>query len=122
MRDTKIGNSYTNTQQISIAKKIVRDLLASGDIKAAEIAVLAPYDAARKELQEAFPEQRPDEMLIDSVDKSQGSEKSIVVFVTIRSNRTHAIGFVKDERRLNVAITRARKRSNCNRALANFGQ
>ena len=107
--DTKIGNSYTNQQQIDIAKKIVQNLLATGDIKATEIAVLAPYDAARKELREAFSEQSPDEMLIDSVDKSQGSEKDIVVFVTVRGNRNHALGFLKDERRLNVAITRAKK-------------
>ncbi|ORX59291.1 P-loop containing nucleoside triphosphate hydrolase protein [Piromyces finnis] len=43
-----------------------------------------------------------------TVDGYQGQESDIVILSTVRS-RTNQIGFLRDKRRLNVAITRARK-------------
>lgn len=40
------------------------------------------------------------------MDGFQGREKSVVLFSCVRSNRR--IGFLSDERRLNVALTRAK--------------
>ena len=39
----------------------------------------------------------------------QGREAEVVVFSTVRCNLKSSIGFVSDERRLNVAITRPRR-------------
>lgn len=43
---------------------------------------------------------------VRSVDSFQGQERDIIMFSAVRSGAS--IGFLKDERRLNVAITRAR--------------
>ena len=46
---------------------------------------------------------------IDSVDGFQGREKEAVVISLVRSNQLGEIGFLSDVRRMNVAMTRARR-------------
>ncbi len=47
---------------------------------------------------------------IDSVDGFQGREKEAVVISLVRSNPKGEIGFLGDIRRMNVAMTRARRK------------
>lgn len=46
---------------------------------------------------------------IKSVDGFQGREKEAVVLTLVRSNKSREVGFLSEIRRLNVAITRARR-------------
>jgi superfamily I DNA and/or RNA helicase len=42
------------------------------------------------------------------VDGFQGQERDVVIISLVRSNETGEIGFLKELRRMNVAMTRAR--------------
>lgn len=90
--------------------KLVRDevlaLLAAG-LAPSQIAVIAPYEAQVRLLRELLPHE---ELEIDTVDAFQGREKEAVLVSLVRSNPDGELGFLADVRRMNVAITRARRR------------
>jgi ATP-dependent RNA/DNA helicase IGHMBP2 len=46
---------------------------------------------------------------VRSVDGYQGREKEVVILSLVRSNPSHEVGFLAERRRLNVAVTRARR-------------
>ncbi|MEE3373143.1 MAG: AAA domain-containing protein [Planctomycetota bacterium] len=81
--------------------------LCDAGIRPQDIAVIAPYAAQVRWLRDQSPW---DDLEIDTVDGFQGREKEAVVISTVRSNKDQEIGFLADERRMNVALTRAKRR------------
>jgi superfamily I DNA and/or RNA helicase len=100
------GESRCNPQEAELVCRKVRALLDAG-VVAADLAVIAPYAAQVRLLRERLP--LPG-LEIDSVDGFQGREKEAVVISLVRSNPENEIGFLADVRRMNVALTRARRK------------
>ena len=80
--------------------------LCEGGIAPRDIAVIAPYAAQVRWLRQHC---QIDHLEIDTVDGFQGREKEAVVICTVRSNSDGEVGFLSDARRMNVALTRARR-------------
>jgi superfamily I DNA and/or RNA helicase len=100
------GESRLNPNEAALVCKKVRALLDSG-VPARAIAVIAPYAAQVRLLREQL---HISELEIDSIDGFQGREKEAVVLSLVRSNREAEVGFLADVRRMNVALTRARRK------------
>ena len=86
----------------------VRRLLSRG-LAAGEVAVITPYVAQVRRLRDALRGEVDAGLEIDTVDGFQGREKEAVVVDLVRSNDDGEIGFLADTRRMNVALTRARR-------------
>jgi len=80
--------------------------VSSAEAQLPLIAVLTPYTRQAELLKQLLSPFKQVE--VSSIDGYQGREADIVVFVTVRCNQKGEIGFLKDLRRLNVVMTRAK--------------
>ncbi len=79
------------------------------------VAVISPYKQQVILLQDlmkesAYLQQYANKISVNTIDSFQGQERDIVYISLTRSNTENKIGFLSDVRRMNVAITRARKK------------
>ncbi|KAJ2400383.1 hypothetical protein GGI23_002066 [Coemansia sp. RSA 2559] len=100
-------DSKLNQGEADLVAQHVDDLIAAG-VLPEEIAVISPYNAQVRLLKSLIREKHP-AVEIGSVDGFQGREKEAVVLSLVRSNPDQEIGFLSDYRRINVAVTRARR-------------
>ena len=100
------GESLSNPDETRLVCGQVQGLLAAG-LSPGDLAVIAPYSAQVRLLRESLGIAG---LEIDSVDGFQGREKEAVVISLVRSNTEGDIGFLADVRRMNVALTRARRK------------
>jgi superfamily I DNA and/or RNA helicase len=105
------GESRFNPREAELTVTKVIQLCEAG-LSPADIAVIAPYAAQVRWLKDLFRTAEFDTagLEVDTVDGFQGREKEAVVISTVRSNATGEIGFLGDRRRMNVALTRARRK------------
>jgi predicted DNA helicase len=99
------GTSYMNRAEAEAVEQLVKRILASG-VKPEEVGIITPYLDQVKLLKRmiAIPK-----IEINTVDAFQGREKEVILVSTVRSNTDGRLGFLTDERRLNVTITRAKR-------------
>ena len=117
------GSSWANDDEarfvVALVKRLVRDhpaLLNEDEASGAGVGVISPYKAQvkviRRLLEQALGPERARLIDVNSVDGFQGREKEVCVFSVTRApkrkEKKNSLGFVADERRVNVGLTRAR--------------
>jgi superfamily I DNA and/or RNA helicase len=95
------GISLKNEGELSIAQKLVD----SENLDPLQTAFISPYSGQVSAAKDLLPAT----MRISTIDSFQGQEKENIIISLVRSNEDGDIGFLKDYRRMNVAITRAKE-------------
>lgn len=101
--------SYYNSGEFFILREHVMSNMEH--LLGAEIGVISPYAEQVRYLRTQISEDgfaKDLDIEVDSIDGFQGQEKDVIYISLVRSNENGEIGFLADERRLNVALTRAR--------------
>ena len=106
------GSSYLNREE---AKQVLltATLFIKAGVDPENIGVITAYEGQRAYLQSYLETngQLSSEVYklieVASVDAYQGREKEFIIISCVRSSENQGIGFLRDPRRLNVAITRS---------------
>ncbi|KAH7327649.1 P-loop containing nucleoside triphosphate hydrolase protein [Rhizoctonia solani] len=113
--DTREGTSpsYFNPHEASLVRDYVQRLIPFV-ASPANIGVVTPYKAQVRKIRRLLADNGITGADIGSVEQFQGQERRVIIISTVRSNKDllsfdsrHTLGFVSNEKRLNVAITRA---------------
>lgn len=100
---TNDNSSYYNEGEADLILKLAQESAEHTD----DIAIIAPYKGQSEYLKSKTDNET--KYRIDTVDSFQGQESDVVFISLTRSNEKGTIGFLKDYRRMNVAMTRAKK-------------
>jgi hypothetical protein len=101
------GTSMFNQGELEIVKKYVKALLYDGingkKVEPSDIGIISPYSAQNEKLKEIFN----NGIEIGTVEYFQGREKLVIIVSCVRS-QTKTVGFLSNQKRLNVSLTRAK--------------
>ncbi|CAE6538465.1 unnamed protein product [Rhizoctonia solani] len=109
-------SSKENVGQAEVVMRILKLLRtrrnateASDPPPSLSITILSPYSRQVKLLKGMLDNDSTvsKDTEVHTIDGFQGREAEVIIFTTVRSNPSGDIGFLEDERRLNVALTRA---------------
>lgn len=105
------AGSRSNEGEAELVVQHARKLIVDMGIPPEQIAVISPYNGQVELLRLALLPEFP-KLQIRSVDGFQGGEREAVIISLVRSSERggrDGIGFLRDNRRLNVAVTRAKR-------------
>ncbi|XP_051949737.1 putative helicase mov-10-B.1 [Xyrauchen texanus] len=120
--------SFFNTSEIDIIIDYLKKLLLTqakkgiAKISPKEIGIIAPYRKQVEKIRKGIKMQKDlkscigiEELKVGSVEEFQGQERKVIIVSAVRSSKeyinldeTFNIGFLKNEKRFNVAVTRAK--------------
>ncbi|XVF39491.1 hypothetical protein PTKIN_Ptkin01aG0038700 [Pterospermum kingtungense] len=107
--------SYQNVHEAVFCLRLYEHLqktLKSLGVPKITVGIITPYKLQLKCLQREFESviksEEGKDLYINTVDAFQGQERDVIIMSCVRAS-SHGVGFVADIRRMNVALTRARR-------------
>lgn len=113
-RETRNGTSVSNEAEVRTIRSLLKrlDFVARGKKLHPSVVVLAAYANQCERLERTIASLANDTkhlaVEVHTVDSFQGREADVAVYSVTRSNDDGTLGFLGDERRLNVALSRGR--------------
>jgi predicted DNA helicase len=107
----KSSPSKYNPLEAEFVINLIEKLIIAG-AKEEHIGVITPYKDHEEYIKKLMEngKWKMENVEVKSVDGFQGREKEIIILSLVRANDREEIGFLSDIRRLNVAITRAKRK------------
>ena len=109
-----LGSQQSSPEEANWIAKAVKRLIEDYSICLQEIGIISPHRLQNNTIISALKEALPFSLKhpkVDTVERMQGSEFDIVIFsATVSDKDTMHSPFLKEYRRFNVALTRARKK------------
>ena len=105
------SSSLFNEGEFDIIQKHLNNLLEAV-AEPFSVGIISPYKAQVEHMTNHFSEELllTHDITINTIDSFQGQERDVIYISMVRSNDRSEIGFLKDFRRMNVAMTRAKKK------------
>ncbi|KAI3902612.1 hypothetical protein MKW92_023128 [Papaver armeniacum] len=107
-------HSRKNMTEVAVINEIIKNLFKASVANGQKVSVgiISPYNAqvnaVAEKLGDKYGTHCDFSVSVRSVDGFQGGEEDVIIMSTVRSNGNGSIGFLSDEQRTNVALTRAR--------------
>jgi len=105
-KQRKGSTSRENHFEANLVKKILESFLRI-KVKKDWIGIITPYEDQVKLIKELLNDENIE---VKTVDGYQGREKEVIIISFVRSNKKGELGFLEDLRRLNVSLTRAKRK------------
>jgi len=117
--NTREGNSpsWFNPEEVMVVVQYAIELIQNSKpkINQEDIGIITPYARQVQKIRAALYVSGIDGIKVGSVETFQGQERRVIIISTVRSenellssDRKYNLGFVSNEKRFNVAVTRAK--------------
>jgi len=101
--------SISNRVEARLATVVVKRIVDAASVGTGDIGVITPYDAQTTLIKTMLRGESLGDVEAANIDGVQGREHEVIVLSLARSNSDGLLGHVDDGRRLNVALTRAKR-------------
>lgn len=106
-----MSHSKYNEGEASLVKVLILEFKEKYPLtlQEADIGVITPYNAQAELIRKELAKCGLEKIEVSTVDGFQGREKEIIIISMVRSNPQRIVGFLSEYRRMNVAVTRAKR-------------
>ncbi|XP_060805103.1 uncharacterized protein LOC106136235 [Amyelois transitella] len=117
--EQRMGNapSYYNERELDMVKRYIKALVETHRVNPEEIGVIAPYIRQVYKVKGWLTSEKYEKIEVGTVESFQGKEKRVIIVSTVRANcklldydAKYSLGFLVDDKRFNVALTRAKSK------------
>jgi hypothetical protein len=112
--EVRAGTSFVNPCEVQRVLDVLGDIqhALDGSDRIVDVLCISGYGAQVQSIEKHLHTERPNfpnlRIECNTVDAVQGREASVVIFSVVRSNSTGLSGFLREFRRANVALSRAK--------------
>ncbi|CAG9789043.1 unnamed protein product, partial [Diatraea saccharalis] len=119
-REQRVGKSpsYFNTMELELVQKYVDALIKNHRVEQHDIGIVTPYIRQVYKTKAWLRESGYDRVEVGTVESFQGKEKRVVIISCVRAQNQllahdarYQLGFLVDDKRFNVALTRAKAKT-----------